>query len=120
MVQKLLANGDDGLSIIIVLNSWVKEIDLVASSLSASADKKGAPGLGLFSAFLDAPSSGGGKGAGDGEENDDANNEDAKKDQRQPGDDMIGPGDIRLVQDMFAIGAAFLDICRHDRLTSMG
>ena len=68
MVQKLLANGDDGLSIIIVLNSWVKEIDLVASSLSASADKKGAPGLGLFSAFLDAPSSGGGKGAGDGED----------------------------------------------------
>lgn len=69
MVQKLLANGDDGLSIIIVLNSWVKELDLVATSLGANADKKGGPpGLGLFSAFLDAPSSGGGKSAGDGED----------------------------------------------------
>ena len=69
MVQKLLANGDDGLNIIIVLNSWIKEMDLTATALGAGGDKKGAPGMGLFSAFLDAPSGGGGsKSAGNGED----------------------------------------------------
>ena len=66
MVQKLLANGNDGLSIIIVLNSWVQELDLTATALGGTVDKKNA-GLGLFSAFLDAPSNNG-KQNGNGED----------------------------------------------------
>jgi ankyrin repeat protein len=70
MVQKCAANGDNGLSIIIVLNSWINEIDLFKSTQAATASGKKAPGTSLFSAFLDNPSAGGGKskGGGDGED----------------------------------------------------
>ena len=49
MVQKLNANGDDGLSIIIVLNSWVKD---VLGPLGGQTNKS-ARRVGLFNAFLD-------------------------------------------------------------------
>ncbi len=56
LVQKLNANGDEGLSIIIVLNSWVK--DVLVSPLGGQSTKSG-QGVGLFNAFLDNSTQGG-------------------------------------------------------------